>query len=75
MRFRPSGACNAVYRGTWSDPDDGDIGRAMRRVSRNPAEARALGIAAAERAAKFRWEDTMRKLVIVLIRNGFIRAE
>jgi hypothetical protein len=47
----------------------------MRRVYRNPAEARQLGVAAAERAAKFRWEDTMRRLVIALIQNGFIRTD
>ena len=72
VRFRPVGAWNSIYRGTWSEPDgDGIISR-MRQVHRSPASARRLGIAAAERARQFRWEDTTRKLVIVLIQNGFI---
>jgi hypothetical protein len=45
----------------------------MRGVYRDGEEARQLGIAAAARAAKYRWEDTTRKLVIALIQNGFIR--
>ncbi|HSQ57629.1 MAG TPA: glycosyltransferase family 4 protein, partial [Gemmata sp.] len=71
--FRPVGACNSIYRGTWSEPDGGEMIRHMKRVYRQPAEAKELGAAAAARAAKFRWEDTIRKLVIVLIRHGFIR--
>ena len=72
VRFRPAGAWNAVYRGTWSEPDGDDIVRHMRRVARNLAEAGTLGASAAARAARYRWEDTTRKLVIALIRNGFI---
>jgi glycosyltransferase involved in cell wall biosynthesis len=72
VRFRPSGAFNSVYRGTWSEPDGDEMVRQMRRVSRNRAEAASLGKAAAARATKFRWEDATRKLVIALIRNGFI---
>jgi glycosyltransferase involved in cell wall biosynthesis len=72
VRFRPVGACNSVYRGMWSDPDDVDIVDRMQRVVRHPEEAGRFGIAAAERARQFRWEDTIRKLVIVLIQNGFI---
>lgn len=64
---------NAIYRGMWSAADDGETIRAMRRVVRNPHEARELGQEAAKWATKYRWEDTMRKLVIALIRNGFIR--
>jgi glycosyltransferase involved in cell wall biosynthesis len=75
VRFRPVGAWNSIYRGTWSDPDDGDIVDAMRRALRHRDEAVRLGIAAADRALQFRWEDTIRKLVIVLIQNGFIRPE
>jgi hypothetical protein len=56
----------------WSDPDDVDIVDRMQRVVRHPEEAVRFGIAAAERARQFRWEDTIRKLVIVLIQNGFI---
>jgi glycosyltransferase involved in cell wall biosynthesis len=70
--FRPVGAWNSVYRGTWSDPNDDDIIDRMKRVHRHPDEAARLGMAAAERARQFRWEDTIRKLVIVLIQNGFI---
>jgi glycosyltransferase involved in cell wall biosynthesis len=73
VRFRPTGAFNSVYRGTWSDPDDADIGAKMWEVYRDGEEARRLGEAAAARAMKFRWDDTMRKLVIVLIRHGLIR--
>ena len=72
IRFRPAGALNSIYRGTWSDPDDEDIVDRMRRVHRYPDEARRLGVAASDRARQFRWEDTIRKLVIVLIQNGFI---
>jgi glycosyltransferase involved in cell wall biosynthesis len=72
VRFRPAGAMNSVYRGTWSEPNGDEMVRHMRRVYRNRDEARKLGVASAHRAAKFRWEDTMRKLVIALIRNGFI---
>jgi glycosyltransferase involved in cell wall biosynthesis len=74
IRFRPAGAFNSVYRGTWSDPDDRDIVDRMRQVHRRRDEARRLGAAAAGRALKFRWEDTIRKLVIVLIQDGFITA-
>jgi glycosyltransferase involved in cell wall biosynthesis len=70
--FRPVGACNSIYRGMWSDPDDVDIVDRMQRVVRHPEEAARMGIAAADRARQFRWEDTIRKLVIVLIQNGFI---
>lgn len=70
--FRPAGAWNSIYRGTWSDPNDDDIIDRMKRVHRHPDEAAQLGLAAAERARQFRWEDTIRKLVIVLIQNGFI---
>jgi glycosyltransferase involved in cell wall biosynthesis len=75
VRFRPVGAWNSVYRGTWSEPDGDDLVRHMRRVHRHQDEARQFGVASANRAAKFRWEDTMRKLVIALIRNGFIRPQ
>jgi glycosyltransferase involved in cell wall biosynthesis len=75
VRFRPAGAWNSVYRGTWSEPDGDEMVRHMRRVYRNQDEARELGASSANRAAKFRWEDTMRKLVIALIRNGFIRHQ
>jgi glycosyltransferase involved in cell wall biosynthesis len=75
VRYRPVGAWNSIYRGTWSDPDDGDLVDRMRQVSRRPDEARRLGGWAAERARQFRWEDTIRKLVIVLIQNGFITSQ
>jgi glycosyltransferase involved in cell wall biosynthesis len=72
VKYRPVGAWNSIYRGTWSDPDDGDILANMRRVYQRREESRQRGRAAAERARQFRWEDTIRKLVIVLIQNGFI---
>jgi glycosyltransferase involved in cell wall biosynthesis len=75
VRYRPTAAMNAVYRGAWSDPDDDDLGRCMKHVYRDGEEARLLGVAAAVRAAKFRWEDTMRRLVISLIRHGFIQHQ
>jgi glycosyltransferase involved in cell wall biosynthesis len=73
VRYRLAGACNSIYRGTWSDPDDADIIASMRRVYRGGEEAKRLGMAAVARAGKYRWEDTTRKLVIALIQNGFIR--
>lgn len=72
VKWRPAVARNAIYEGTWSDPDDGDIRSAMRQVYRDGETARVLGVAASERAAHFRWEDTTRRLVVALIRNGFI---
>jgi hypothetical protein len=57
----------------WSESDGGEIIKQMRHVYRNADTARELGSAAAARAAKFRWEDTTRKLVIALIQSGFIR--
>jgi glycosyltransferase involved in cell wall biosynthesis len=65
-------ARNAVYRGKWSDPIDDDLIESMRQVRGDRDRARRLGAAAAERALEFRWEDTIRKLVIVLIQKGFI---
>jgi glycosyltransferase involved in cell wall biosynthesis len=67
-------ARNAVYGGNWSDPNDGDLIKSMRQVHGDRARARRFGAAAAERAQDFRWEDTIRKLVIVLIQKGFIRS-
>jgi glycosyltransferase involved in cell wall biosynthesis len=72
VRFRPVAAWNTIYRGLWSDPDNGDIMDRMHQVRRRPEEAQRLGLAAAGRARQFRWEDTIRKLAIVLIQNGFI---
>ncbi len=73
VRYRPAGAWHSHYRGIWSDPDDRDIVARMRQVYANRAGAKDLGAAAATRAAKYRWEDTTRRLVIALIQNGFIR--
>ncbi|WP_439623679.1 glycosyltransferase family 4 protein [Gemmata sp.] len=75
VRWRPARAQNAVYEGTWSDPDDGDIRSAMRLVYRDGETARLLGAAAAERATQFRWDDTAKRLVIALIRHGFIQPQ
>jgi hypothetical protein len=67
-------ARNAVYSGKWSEPDDSDLILGMRQVYGNRDRARQFGVEAAERAREFRWEDTIRKLVIVLIQKGFIRS-
>ncbi len=73
VRSRPLRASNAIYQGMWSDPDNNDIVACMRRIYRDGETARLTGLAAAQRAAKFRWEDTTRRLVITLIQNGFIK--
>jgi len=65
-------ARNAIYRGSWADPDDAAIIRAMREVHRNRAEAEQRGRRAAERAACFTWTVTARKLLAVLIRHAFL---
>jgi glycosyltransferase involved in cell wall biosynthesis len=68
-------ARNNIYRGKWADPSDHDLILAMRQVGRDRLAARRLGACAAVRAREFRWEDTIRKLVIVLIQKGFIRPQ
>ncbi len=73
--YRLVEARNAVYHGHWADPNDDEMVRAMRLIERNRAGARLLGAAAAARARQFRWEDAIRKLVIVLIQKGFIRSQ
>jgi glycosyltransferase involved in cell wall biosynthesis len=70
--YKMAEARNAVYSGKWSDPDDSDLILGMRQVYDNRDRARQLGVDAVERARAFRWEDTIRKLVIVLIQKGFI---
>jgi len=72
--YRPAVAENAIYRGTWSNPNSEDMVARMREVFRDGSHARQLGQAAAARAVQFRWEDTTRKLVISLIQSGFIRS-
>lgn len=68
-------ARNAIYRGRWASPNDSELIVAMRQVLGNRNAARRLGAAAAVRARELRWEDTIRKLVIVLIQKGFIRPQ
>lgn len=63
---------HAMYRGRWANPDNGDMIAALRRIYHNPDEARQFGVLAAKRAARFTWDDTIRKLVLVLIRNGLL---
>ncbi len=75
VRYKLVEARNAVYSGNWSDPNDSDLIFSMRQVHGDRNRARRYGEAAAERAREFRWEDTIRKLVIVLIQKGFIRPE
>ena len=74
VSYRLVEARNAVYRGQWADPDDTDLMDRMWQVYEAPEQARQFGAAAAARALQFRWEDSIRKLVIVLIQNGFISA-
>jgi glycosyltransferase involved in cell wall biosynthesis len=71
--YRLVEARNAIYGGRWSDPDADELVAGMREVYAKPDEARRLGEHAARRAARFTWDDTTRKLVIILIRHGFIR--
>jgi glycosyltransferase involved in cell wall biosynthesis len=73
--YRLVEAKNAVYRGRWADPCDRHLIDHMWRVRKDHAGAARLGDEAARRAAGFRWEDTVRKLVIVLIRHGFVRHD
>ena len=75
VRHRLVGARNAIYgSGRWADPCDRDLVDHMRAVRANPAEAAALGEEASLRAQRFTWNDTTRKLVIVLIRNGYLSS-
>ncbi len=73
VRYRLTAARNDIYRGMWSDPDDADIIDRLWQVYRDGEQARQYGQAAAARARGFRWEDTTRRLVIALIRHGFVR--
>jgi glycosyltransferase involved in cell wall biosynthesis len=70
--YRLVEARNAVYQGLWSDPDPADLIARMREVYADGEQARRLGQAAAQRARRFRWEDTLRRLVVALIRHRFI---
>ena len=71
--YRLAEAKNAIYGGRWADPEADELVAAMREVYAHPDEARQLGVRAARRAGRFTWDDTTRKLVIVLIQHGFIR--
>ena len=65
-------ARNAIYTGRWADPHDDEMIAAMRHVHCDPAEAAQRGGWAAERASRFTWQETARKLVEVLVRHGFL---
>lgn len=71
--YRLVEAKNAIYGGRWADPEADELVAGMREVYAHPEEARRLGARAARRAGRFTWDDTTRKLVIVLIQHGFIR--
>ena len=71
--YRLVDARNAIYSGRWAEPDGDELIAGMREVYVNREEARRLGARSARRAARFTWDDTTRKLVIVLIQHGFIR--
>lgn len=73
--YRLVEARNAVYQGMWSDPADDELIARMREVYADGEEARRLGQAAAQRATRFRWDDTIRRLVIALIRHRFIAPQ
>ncbi len=68
-------ANNAIYSGKWANPSDRGLMMAMQRIHAQRQEARTLGTRAADRARSFTWEDTIRKLVIILIRHRFIRPQ
>lgn len=65
---------NRIYQGRWANPNDREMVERMRAVRANRAEAARLGDEAALRARRFTWDDTIRKLVIVLIRSGFLSS-
>jgi glycosyltransferase involved in cell wall biosynthesis len=67
-------AKNAIYSGSWADPDDDAIRDAMRRVYHNRAESDQFAAQAAARARRFTWRDTGRKLLQVLKRHGLLEA-
>jgi glycosyltransferase involved in cell wall biosynthesis len=71
--YRLIEARNAIYSGRWAEPEVDELVAGMREVYARPDEARRLGAHAARRAARFTWDHTTRRLVIVLIQNGFIR--
>jgi glycosyltransferase involved in cell wall biosynthesis len=72
VNYRLIEARNAIYRGRWADPDDGEMIERMRQVYGNRDEARRLGDAAALRAPGFTWGETVRKLVLALTRHGML---
>ena len=74
VRHRLVTADNRIYQGRWANPSDRELVERMRVVRANPVEAAQLGEEAAHRAQSFTWDDTVRKLVIVLIRNGFLTS-
>ncbi|HJZ59616.1 MAG TPA: glycosyltransferase family 4 protein [Gemmataceae bacterium] len=73
--YRLVEARNAVYRGRWADPDEGEMIERMQQVYRHRDEARRLGDQAARRAERFTWADTVRKLVLVLTRHGLLGTQ
>ncbi len=72
IRHRLVEARTGPYRGHWAEPDEQEMIAAMRCVAANAAEAAHLGQAASRQAAHFTWEDTVRKLIIMLIRHRLI---
>jgi glycosyltransferase involved in cell wall biosynthesis len=74
VSYRLITADNAIYKGRWANPNDRELVERMRVVRANRAEAAQLGEEAALRSQRFTWDDTIRKLVIVLIRNGFLSS-
>jgi len=69
--YRLIEARNAIYSGRWADPHDGEMIAAMRQVHVDREDAFQRGQLAAERAARFTWKETARKLIEVLKRHGF----
>lgn len=70
--YRLIAARNAIYSGRWADPHDDEIIAALRQVYCDRAEAHRRGRLSAERAARFTWAETARKLIEVLKRYGFL---
>ena len=63
---------NAIYTGRWATPHDEEMIAAMRQVCDNREEVARRGERAAERASRFTWRETARKLVEVLVRHRFL---
>ena len=69
--YRLIDALDAPYAGRWADPDANAVIERMRRVYRDRGEAASLGRTAAERASRFTWSATVRRVAELLGCSGF----